>query len=125
MSTPKIYCRKQTEILLYFVQNRWLLVEFIPCSEVESSGRSTNGMNAKQIWFAIKQSVLHNFGDTGWGAVGLSLTGECSPSSRNQCSRSDRIHSEILLSDNEHLYNPSCKRSASYSVGCSHATVLG
>lgn len=58
------------------VQNRWLLVEFIPCSEVDASKRPTNGMNAKQIWAAIKQSVLHNFGDTGWGAVGLSLTGE-------------------------------------------------
>ena len=37
-------------------------------------------------------------------------TGECLPLLRNQRSCSDRIHSEVvLLSDNDHLYNSSCK----------------
>ncbi|KAH9930075.1 uncharacterized protein B0H18DRAFT_1083985 [Fomitopsis serialis] len=30
--------------------------------------------SGKQIWAALKQSVLTHFGDTGWGAVGASLT---------------------------------------------------
>lgn len=32
-------------------------------------------LNSKQIYAALKQSVLVNFGDTGWGAVGSSLNG--------------------------------------------------
>lgn len=61
---------------LKFIQNRWLLVEFIPCSNGDgSTTRPANEINAKQVYSALKQSVLHNFGDTGWGAVGLSLTG--------------------------------------------------
>lgn len=32
-------------------------------------------LDGKKIWASLKQSVLTNFGDTGWGAVGLSLTG--------------------------------------------------
>ena len=35
-------------------------------------------LEGKRIWAALKDSVLHNFGDTGWGAVGLSLTGKLS-----------------------------------------------
>ena len=62
------------------LQNRWILVEFIPVVQgnahlgkhVKEAGNSPDG---KTIWAALKQSVLTNFGDTGWGAVGLSLTG--------------------------------------------------
>jgi len=32
-------------------------------------------LDGKTIWAALKHSVLTNFGDTGWGAVALSLTG--------------------------------------------------
>jgi ribonuclease P/MRP protein subunit POP5 len=64
---------------LTFIQNRWLLVEFIPCSDGQSTRRPANEINGKQIWSALKQSVLNNFGDTGWGAVGLSLTGMLVP----------------------------------------------
>ena len=65
-------------------QNRWILVEFIPVVQDQgaqlgklpiSNGRPLDG---KAIWAALKQSVLVNFGDTGWGAVGLSLTGASS-----------------------------------------------
>ena|ERR1700722_16748891 len=35
---------------------------------------SYDALNGKHIWPALKQTVLDNFGDTGWGAVGLSLT---------------------------------------------------
>ncbi|GBE90101.1 Ribonuclease P/MRP protein subunit POP5 [Sparassis crispa] len=64
-------------------KNRWLLVEFIPCSRspaavVELDAPSvTSGaseMNSKQIWSALKQSIIIHFGDTGWGAVGASLS---------------------------------------------------
>jgi len=61
-------------------QNRWILVEFIPIAQGTAQlGKSTTGsansIDGKKIWSALKQSVLDNFGDTGWGAVGLSLTG--------------------------------------------------
>jgi hypothetical protein len=59
-------------------QNRWLLVEFIPVP-VGSAGndnpRGGANLNSKQVWAALKDSVLYNFGDTGWGAIGLSLNG--------------------------------------------------
>ncbi|GJE85635.1 ribonuclease Rpp14/Pop5 family protein [Phanerochaete sordida] len=60
-------------------KNRWLLVELIPCptataSALDASSPEDNGINSKQIWSALKQSVLNNFGDTGWGAVSSSLT---------------------------------------------------
>jgi ribonuclease P/MRP protein subunit POP5 len=59
-------------------KNRWLLVEFIPCENqqpfIARLGTGTN-FNGKQIWNALKQSVLANFGDAGWGAVGYSLNG--------------------------------------------------
>lgn len=64
-------------------KNRWLLVEFIPCSDGPLDAR--NQTNAKQIWSALKQSVLHNFGDTGWGAVGLSLTVKYYSPTTNVC----------------------------------------
>jgi len=31
--------------------------------------------STKEIWPASKQSVLNDFGDAGWGAIGLSLMG--------------------------------------------------
>ncbi|TFK96719.1 hypothetical protein BDV98DRAFT_651646 [Pterulicium gracile] len=51
-------------------KNRWILVELLPTTE----GKQTPPINGKQIWNALKQSLITNFGDTGWGAVGLSLT---------------------------------------------------
>ncbi|KZT73584.1 hypothetical protein DAEQUDRAFT_721650 [Daedalea quercina L-15889] len=61
-------------------KNRWILVEFIPCT-APSTVRPSGGLGAsgaetssKQIWAALKQSVITHFGDTGWGAVGASLT---------------------------------------------------
>ncbi|KIM82313.1 hypothetical protein PILCRDRAFT_97507 [Piloderma croceum F 1598] len=66
-------------------KNRWLLVEFIPCSDGQSTRRPANEINAKQIWSALKQSVLNNFGDTGWGAVGLSLTVKYYSPTTNVC----------------------------------------
>lgn len=66
------------------LQNRWILVEFIPCTAL-SNTQPSGGLGAfdvekssKQIWAALKQSVITHFGDTGWGAVGASLTGACS-----------------------------------------------
>ncbi|KDR80968.1 hypothetical protein GALMADRAFT_1117191 [Galerina marginata CBS 339.88] len=59
-------------------KNRWLLVEFLPVAQGRAQlGKPTIGngqsLDAKAIWAALKQSVLANFGDSGWGAVGLSL----------------------------------------------------
>ncbi|KAJ7137939.1 hypothetical protein C8R44DRAFT_828445 [Mycena epipterygia] len=52
-------------------KNRWLLVELIPVPNPNSSAIHLDG---QKIWAALKQSILNNFGDVGWGAVGLSMT---------------------------------------------------
>ncbi|RDB26395.1 Ribonuclease P/MRP protein subunit POP5 [Hypsizygus marmoreus] len=52
-------------------KNRWFLVEFIPIGQ---SRPAEGHLDGKQIWSALRQSVLSNFGDTGWGSVALSLT---------------------------------------------------
>ncbi len=59
-------------------QNRWLLVELLPVP-APLPGRAPTGqpqeeLTSKQIWAALKQSIITHFGDTGWGAVGSSLT---------------------------------------------------
>jgi ribonuclease P/MRP protein subunit POP5 len=46
-------------------------VEFIPVGPRKDSYQP---LNSRQIWPALKQSILEHFGDTGWGAVGLTLT---------------------------------------------------
>ncbi|KAH7911780.1 Rpp14/Pop5 family-domain-containing protein [Hygrophoropsis aurantiaca] len=58
--------------------NRWILVEFIYPSETPYttpiSTRQVHGnLDGKQIYNTLKQSIIHNFGDTGWGAVATSL----------------------------------------------------
>ncbi|KAJ6464002.1 hypothetical protein C8R45DRAFT_506050 [Mycena sanguinolenta] len=50
-------------------KNRWLLVELIPASNA-----SQTPLDGQKIWSALRQSILANFGDVGWGSVGLSLT---------------------------------------------------
>ncbi|KAH0585652.1 hypothetical protein H2248_008873 [Termitomyces sp. 'cryptogamus'] len=50
-------------------KNRWFLVELIPVGQINAPV-----LEGKHIWAAIKQSIISNFGDTGWGSVGLSLT---------------------------------------------------
>ncbi|KAJ3919180.1 hypothetical protein F5877DRAFT_90225 [Lentinula edodes] len=67
-------------------KNRWFLVEFIPIPSdakilsippIPHSGSSTPtrpNLDSKQIYSALKQSVISNYGDVGWGAVGLSLS---------------------------------------------------
>ncbi|KAG6889658.1 hypothetical protein C0995_015774 [Termitomyces sp. Mi166 len=52
-----------------YSKNRWFLVELIPVGQT-----NVPVLEGKHIWAAIKQSVINNFGDTGWGSVGLSLT---------------------------------------------------
>lgn len=57
------------ELLL---QNRWILVEFLP---LPYPSQQSAALDSKQIYAAVKQSVIVNFGDAGWGAVGSSLNG--------------------------------------------------
>ncbi|EGN99395.1 hypothetical protein SERLA73DRAFT_182356 [Serpula lacrymans var. lacrymans S7.3] len=77
-------------------KNRWLLVEFIPCTSSSQLGLSqatarlaatqtTARIDAKQVYAALKQSVIANFGDTGWGAVGSSLTVKYYSPTTNTC----------------------------------------
>ncbi|KAJ7772894.1 hypothetical protein DFH07DRAFT_146797 [Mycena maculata] len=52
-------------------KNRWLLVELIPAPNPNSS---TVPLDGHKIWEAVRQSILNNFGDVGWGSVGLSIS---------------------------------------------------
>jgi ribonuclease P/MRP protein subunit POP5 len=61
--------------LILHEKNRWLLVELIPARPGEANQKAMNG---KDVYAALKQSILNNFGDTGWGAVAFSLTGRLS-----------------------------------------------
>ncbi|KAF8151050.1 hypothetical protein B0H34DRAFT_161362 [Crassisporium funariophilum] len=71
-------------------KNRWILVEFLPVAQSHAqlnkpiTGPSSH-IDGKVIWSALKQSVLSNFGDTGWGAVGLSLTVKYFSPATNVC----------------------------------------
>ena len=68
----------------FSVQNRWLLVELLPTATTMGSTTtsvldpvpSTRVWKSSTIFHAIKQSVILNFGDAGWGAVGVSLSGK-------------------------------------------------
>lgn len=65
-----------SSICLCGIKNRWLLVEFIPFNDTGATFLPSESITSKHIWNALKESVILNFGDTGWGAVGMSLTGE-------------------------------------------------
>lgn len=110
-------------------QNRWLLVELLPVP-VPTPGRASalqpqDELTSKQIWAALKQSVITHFGDTGWGAVGSSLT---STSYRyilaSQClSPSDRCAiSQVLLAPDESVHHTRRARPTQDCVGerCAH-----
>ena len=56
----------------FLLQNRWILVEFLP---LPYPNQQSTALDSKQIYAALKQSVITNFGDTGWGAIGSSLNG--------------------------------------------------
>jgi Rpp14/Pop5 family len=66
------------------VQNRWLLVELLPTPTIAGPTTTsafdpaplTRVRKSSTIFHAIKQSVILNFGDAGWGAVGVSLSGK-------------------------------------------------
>lgn len=49
-------------------KNRWFLIEFLSC------GNPTLSLTSKQIYNALRESIIDNFGDAGWGAVAGSLT---------------------------------------------------
>ncbi|KAJ7766615.1 hypothetical protein B0H16DRAFT_1522005 [Mycena metata] len=52
-------------------KNRWLLVELIPALGPNLSPAPLDG---QKIWAALRQSVVNNFGDVGWGYVGPSMS---------------------------------------------------
>ncbi|KAJ7879002.1 hypothetical protein B0H14DRAFT_3082963 [Mycena olivaceomarginata] len=54
-------------------KNRWLLVELIPAPNPNPNPSPTR-LDGQKIWAALRQSILSNFGDVGWGSVGLSIT---------------------------------------------------
>ncbi|KAG1868641.1 hypothetical protein F4604DRAFT_1881535 [Suillus subluteus] len=70
-------------------KNRWLLVEFVDTSTADVSARndplSTRSLDGRLIYNALRDSVVTNFGDTGWGAVGMSLTVKYFSPTTNLC----------------------------------------
>ncbi|TFK61455.1 hypothetical protein BDN72DRAFT_778160, partial [Pluteus cervinus] len=75
--------------------NRWFLVEFIPAAATKPGASTLDG---KSIHFAIKQSTIANFGDTGWGAIGLSLNVKYYSPMTNMCIiRIGRDQHQIVL----------------------------
>jgi hypothetical protein len=93
LSRPTVFLPSTIEHA-FIKQNRWLLIEFIPAassSPPPSTSVSTPGhhgpiqyittlspdaISGRDVFNALKQSVLLNFGDVGWGQVGSSLAGE-------------------------------------------------
>lgn len=58
------------------MQNRWLLVEFLPVlNDDRVSIAAPTTLDGRKVYNALKHSIVCNFGDTGWGAVGLSMSG--------------------------------------------------
>ncbi|KAF8700062.1 hypothetical protein AX14_000832 [Amanita brunnescens Koide BX004] len=56
-------------------KNRWLLVEFLPVlNDDRVSIAAPTTLDGRKVYNALKHSVVCNFGDTGWGAVGLSMS---------------------------------------------------
>ncbi|KAG1737070.1 uncharacterized protein EDB91DRAFT_1237936 [Suillus paluster] len=81
-------------------KNRWLLVEFVDISTVDApSGTeplNTRSLDGRLIYNALRDSVVTNFGDTGWGAVGMSLTVKYFSPTTNLCIiRVSRDHHRI------------------------------
>ncbi|KAF7314325.1 Ribonuclease P/MRP protein subunit POP5 [Mycena kentingensis (nom. inval.)] len=75
-------------------QNRWLLVELLPVADANNTGPSP--LDGQKIWQAVRQSVLNNFGDVGWGSVGLSLSVKYYSPTTNVCIiRVGRDHHQI------------------------------
>lgn len=70
-------------------KNRWLLVEFVDMSTVDASAGkeplSSRSLDGRLIYNALRDSVVSNFGDTGWGAVGMSLTVKYFSPTTNLC----------------------------------------
>jgi ribonuclease P/MRP protein subunit POP5 len=46
-----------------------------PNQSTSRLGSLTSPLDSKRLYKALKQSILASFGETGWGAVGMSLTG--------------------------------------------------
>lgn len=93
-------------------QNRWLLVEFIPAPSPPSISAPHHAqhsaampfqddLSSKDVFNALKQSVLLHFGDVGWGEVGASLAGK-----QSSCSffLSVSFAHVLLLSESKMLF---------------------
>ena len=48
-------------------------------------------LSSKQVWAALKQSVITHFGDAGWGAVGSSLTSTSTSSASDPISFATKL----------------------------------
>jgi Rpp14/Pop5 family len=91
-------------------QNRWLLIQLIPPTLLSSTQFYTYpNLTPQKIYTAIKQSVMINFGDVGWGAVANSLNGNLENCLSLWTVRTDLDGSEIFLSF-DGTDHPSCHK---------------
>ena len=116
---------RQTYANFQTFQNRWLLVEFLPVPEAtpNTKSRPQEETTSKQIWAALKQSVISNFGDTGWGAVGSSLTSNLIFSLLPKgaiAHKSCVVISQIFLSSHEPLHHTRRTRPTQDRMGERH-----
>jgi hypothetical protein len=83
-SYPALYILPLAAIYPFLFQNRWLLIELIPTTstpwrdhtQATTTRSPPDAISGKDVFNALKQSVLLHFGDVGWGEVGASLAGE-------------------------------------------------
>lgn len=77
-------------------QCRWFLVEFLPYEDPDSCASVDDrpALTTNDIRDAIRESVIQNFGDQGWGSVGESLNGK---SFRNRPVGGDGIFVSFVL----------------------------
>lgn len=63
------------------IKNRWMLVEFLN----PELNEALVPFSASKIYHAIKDSAIHNFGDAGWGTIGVSLSVKYYSTTTNLC----------------------------------------
>lgn len=67
----RLHPASETRYSTNIAQNRWILVEFLTPSNLESA----RDLSGQAVFTALRESVVTHFGDVGWGAVGASLSG--------------------------------------------------
>lgn len=83
-----------------------------------AAGPPGTAIPEKQIYHALKKSIIQVFGDAGWGKVGNSLAGEISCLVNRSATVSlISFYSQVFLANHLAVYHPCSKRSCPNSMG--------